>query len=764
MFLFILIGGLNRLELFDPLNQVSFSREVYDRNGKLLRLTLSDDEQFRIYRKLNDIPEDLQHSVLLTEDRYFYYHWGINPVSLVRALASLNQQRPVGASTITMQMVRLRDKLYTKSVGGKLKQIFYALQAELIYSKRQILEAYLNLTPYGANIEGVGAAARIYFNKEPNLLSLGEILNLAVIPQNPLKRNLENHDTSAVFKARDRLYDAWVEKNPDSRQFKKEIQLPMLKNKISELPFKAPHFVNYILDENSEKKVFHTTLDMRLQSLIEKKINGYLATIQSKGIDNAAAILIDSNTNEIKAWVGSADFFSSEILGQNDGVVAKRSPGSALKPFLYGLAMDEGLIHPQSLLFDTPSSFGSYDPENFDLAYKGPITAEQALIQSRNVPAIYLASRLKQKSLYQLLRQAQVIYPFNEKYYGLAIALGSAEVSMKDLAGLYSSLAHRGDWFPLKWDAEKKEKPRKEKIISEESAFMLLDILKKNPQAESEMLDQASKEKVAVAWKTGTSYGYHDAWTAGLIGDHVLVVWLGNFNNSENPALIGRDIAAPLFFDIGHTLKAKGFIKDAQWDYPIGLKLKSVDVCALTGQFPNENCPHKKKTWFNPGVSSIEECQVHREILISKTTGKRLCHIHSQAEFKREIFEFWPSDVVQLFQKYGIPYKKTPNFEGECAAEFLTDTEIGAPEIVSPKYEVKYAVRFEQKNGYDKIPLKAKVDQDVKKVYWFANAKPLGETSASETMFVELTPGHYEITVVDDHGQSVSRNIQVEVL
>lgn len=765
---FILLGlasaGLfNRLELFNPLEGVSFSREVYDRNGKLLRLTLSGDEQFRAYRPLKQIDEKLKQAVILSEDRYFYYHWGVNPISLFRAVFSLNQSRPYGASTITMQMVRLRDKIYTKNFLGKILQILRATQAEFLYSKDQILEAYLNLTPYGANIEGVGAASQIYFGKSSGQLSLPESLLLAVIPQNPVKRSLQEQTQTKAFEARDRLYEEWQKIFPTAKKIKMDLQLPLISKKIVELPFLAPHFVNYVVSKTPSdiNGAIKTSLDLRTQELLEQKLTNYIKGKSKFGVSNGAVLLIQKNTREIKAWVGSNNFFDSGISGQIDAITTKRSPGSTLKPFLYGLALQEGLIHPQTLLYDSPSSFGQYDPENFDRSYKGPLSAEEALIQSRNIPAIYLASRLKQKSLYQLLAEVDAGLPQNEKYYGLAISLGSAEVTPLTVAGLYTAIGNFGKWAPLKFNLESPQ-TKESKVFSSESSFMVLDMLKKNSRSDSPLLDEVSKSKLPVAWKTGTSYGFRDAWTAGVIGDHVLVVWLGNFDNSANPALVGREIASPLFFEIAELLKGKGLVKPGDWENMLGLKIRPTDVCSLTGGFSRGICPHTKKTWFQPGVSPIDDCNVHREYLVSQRTGKRVCHVSSSGPTKTEVYEFWPSDIVQLFAKFGLPYKKAPAFESNC--EQAEAGLAAIPEIVSPKQDLIYAVRFNKKDGYEKIPLKAKVDQEIKKVFWFANQKPLGESLPEETLLVELSPGDYDITLVDDHGQVATRPFQVQLI
>lgn len=755
---------LNRLELFDPLNGVSFSKAVYDRNGELMRLTLSGDEQYRVYRGIDEIDERMVKAVLLNEDRYFYYHWGVNPFSLLRAAFSLNKSRPYGASTVTMQFVRLRDKLYTKNFTGKVWQMLKAIEAEVLYSKKQILEAYLNLTPYGANIEGVGASSLIYFEKSSKVLSLSEVMLLAVIPQNPVKRNLQRKDHTSVYEARDRLYKSWVSEFPDDKWLNQDLKIPVLSQKISELPFRAPHFVNFVTKTSSsvDKDEIHTTLDLKTQSLLEEKLKHYVISKQSIGIKNGAVLLVQKDTKEVRAWVGSKDFFNNEIEGQIDAITTPRSPGSTLKPFLYALALDEGLIHSQTLLYDTPSSFGIYDPENFDRSYKGPISAEQALIQSRNVPAIYLASRLKKKSMYRLLDETDIKFPRSESYYGLAIVLGSAEVTPFQLAGLYTGLANYGRWSPLIWRSQQKPVVSERQLFSQEASFIVLEMLKKNLRSESLFLDDVSKSKISIAWKTGTSYGYRDAWVAGIVGDHVLIVWLGHFDNSGNPALIGREITAPLFFEIVDLLNGKGLIEAADWERVAGLNLKEKDVCFLSGGFSRGVCPHTKKTWFNPGVSPITDCQIHREVLVSKKTGRRICRVADAVEEKREVFEFWPSDIVQLFNKYGLPYKKAPILEEGCEPGYLS--QVSAPEIVSPKADLIYSVRFELQKGYDKIPFQAKVDNEVKKLFWFVNQKFIGQALPNEPYFAELSPGAYKITVADDLGNVVSRRVTVKLI
>ncbi|MDR2105210.1 MAG: transglycosylase domain-containing protein, partial [Deferribacteraceae bacterium] len=368
------------------LKEIPLSTAVYDRNGKLLRLSLAEDEIFRLWTPLQEISPQLIKATLLYEDRLFYYHPGVNAASIVRGFVSsyILKTRPIGGSTITMQLVRRLYAIRSNTIGGKLKQILYALALEARYSKDDILEAYLNTAPYGHNIEGVGSASLVYFNKRSAELAAFESLILAVIPQNPVKRlPTSEQGLIELKKARDILFKHWLEKNPEDAWLIPNLKLPIDIKPIKALPFNSPHLVNSILNEH--KGEVYTTVDSEVAEAIQNVIKEYTADSYNLGIYNASAILVDASTMEVLAVVGSADFFNKEIEGEVDGTRALRSPGSALKPFIYALAIDQGLIHPKTLLKDGKVRYGLYSPENSDRTFKGPISAAQALVASRNI-------------------------------------------------------------------------------------------------------------------------------------------------------------------------------------------------------------------------------------------------------------------------------------------------------------------------------------------------------------------------------------------
>ena len=765
---------------------MSFSRAVQDRNGKLLRLTLSNDEKYRLWLKLPQISSEVVGAFLLGEDQHFRQHFGVNPVSLARAFLStyLGGPRRMGGSTLTMQLARMRYGIRSHSFLGKLYQMARAVQLELFYSKNEILEAYLNLVPCGGNIEGVGAASLVYFQKEAARLTLSEALTLAVIPQNPNERNPLRLETraagsgpQALKTARARLYEKYSALYPDARALAPEFRLPIQIHTTSELPFFAPHFTEKMLrarEAMMDRAYIPSSLDLKIQTLLESRVRDYIRAQKHLGVKNASAVLIDTHSREVRGYVGSADFFDSSILGQVDGLQAKRSPGSALKPFVYALAMDQGLIHPYSLLKDAPTSFGAFDPENFDREFMGPLTAQDALIKSRNIPAVQLTANLQEPNLYQLMTQAGVTRLKSEKFYGLALPLGGAEVTALELAKMYLMFGNGGKLAPLRFEKRDLTKgvlqPKEETLISPESAFMVTDMLTHNARPEYGRTDPDwMRDSEPIAWKTGTSHGYHDAWTAGLFGHWTLVVWVGNFNGESNSSFIGRDIAAPLFFQITDALRAVDTERTLLGRLPPAT-LKRVEVCSVSGALPGKFCPHRKTTWYQPGKSPIHLCDIHREVEL-RPNGTRACPnginpisrpSQVQASLRKEVYEFWPSDLLALFKKAGLPRRLPPPYEPSCPLRERTAGGL-QPVITSPKKDLSYAVPIARRNEVQ-IPMSAVVDAGVREVFWFADEEFIGKSDQRKPFFWHPGFGHWTIRAVDDQGRSATSDVDVKAI
>ena len=745
------------------LDGIPFSQCVRDRNGKLLRLTLSTDQKFRIWTPLQKISPDLINATLSYEDKYYARHPGVNPIALARCAIELIRfhRATAGGSTITMQVARLRFHLHTRNVSGKLEQILRALELERHYSKNEILEAYLNLAPYGRNIEGIDAASLIYFDKPATQLSGPESVALSIIPQSPSRRALfVERDNRSVNLAQSNWYDrARVDPAEFSpREFRARAQ--------TDKKFLAPHFVQQVLESSHERDEIVTTLDLEKQQAIERRIADYIAIGRNRGIENAAAFLVDAKTMEVLAQVGSADFDKIDINGQVDGTRSPRSPGSTLKPFVYALALEQGLIHPLSILADAPRSFGEYNPENFDREFLGPIRACDALARSRNVPAVELTSHLLHPTLYQFLKNAGVSLPKAESFYGLALPLGSAEVSMQDLVRLYAALANNGDLRPLrsvKAEIESANQPVKKltalssqvsvkRILSPEAAFLTLEMLGNVPRPEMNCAD--GSHSAPVYWKTGTSHGFRDAWSIAVFDHYVLSVWVGNFDGRANPAFVGRTAAAPLLFQIIDSLRSTWPEPNSPHLPPPGANLKRVEFCPLSGDLPNAFCTQHVEGWFIPGMSPIKTCDVHREILVDRASGLRVPMDDGTRELKHEVYEFWPGEFLTLFQQAGVPRKIPPPFPPNTGSELAGRTG-HSPRIISPAN--KEIVVASAKT----VPLRAKVDADVREVYWFAGKKFIGQAGPDEFLGWDTAAGDYEITALDDHGRASSCNVTV---
>lgn len=745
----------------DLYGDTRFSTALLDRHGQLMRLALADDERYRLKTSLDEIAPAAIDATLLYEDQYFWSHPGFNPAALARASWStyVQRERVMGASTITMQLARMRSALDTRSIGGKLLQIAHAVQLERHYSKEEILEAYLNLAPYGGNVEGIGTASMIYFDKPASQLTLTESLALAVIAQNPAKRNPA---TDAGYRemnaARLRLLELWAKRYPLAAEQRQMFDLELNVRSTHELPFFAPHFSNDVLATNgSGNGNIVTTLDLGLQSLLEARIEQYIERKRSIGINNASAMLLDFRSMQVVATVGSADFFSDSLQGQVNGTTAKRSPGSTLKPFVYGLAMDRGLIHPMSLLHDAPARFAAYTPENFDRGFMGPISAQDALIYSRNVPAIQLLARVGHNEFHDFLSSANVTGMRDADHYGLAMILGGNEVTMRELVAMYAMLANGGKVQALITRKHSEQAPFAKQLLSAEASYLVLDMLRKNPRPDSVPVAIDSGGTPA-AWKTGTSYAYRDAWTVGVFGDYVLAVWVGNFDGSSNPAFVGQSAAAPLFFDIVDVTRSRSH-RQARDDLALaGLNLRKVSVCAATGDLPGRHCPSTRLSWFIPGTSPITVSNVHREIRIDKLTGKRACSFDPTVT-RAEVFEFWPSDILRLYQKAGISIRRPPPWSDACSMATQRASGV-APRITSPTAGLTYVLRPDTK-GQQQVALQATTDSDVEHLYWFANDRFIAKSRRDEAYFWDSKPGDYTILAVDDLGRAHSRQLKV---
>jgi len=740
------------------------STAVYDDGGGLLRLTLSPDEKYRVWMPLDRVSPLLVDATLLQEDGHFWLHPGVDPLALVRGAwqTYVVRARRQGGSTITMQLARILYGIRSSTPVGKLAQIGRALQLELCYTKREILEAYLNFVPYGGNLEGAAAASLIYFGKDPSQLTLSEAVTLAVLPQNPTRRAPGAGARPGVLlrAAQAVLYARWQATHPRVEGEADLMKLAIRIGSPGELPFRAPHLVNAVLADAGGASEVHTTLDRRLQALLERHIRSYVAAQARLGVHNAAAMLVDSRTMDVKALVGSADFLNRDIAGQVNGTRAKRSPGSTLKPFIYALGLDQGVLHPMTMLKDAPSAFGAYSPENFDGRFVGPLTAKDALIRSRNVPAVYVAAQLSQPDLYGFLEMAGVSGLRSREYYGLALVLGGGSLTMEELVSLYGALGNRGVVRPVRYRADQPASAGV-RLLSAEASYVTLDMLKDNPRPGD--VSAATPGPLPVYWKTGTSYGFRDAWTIGMFGPYILAIWVGNFDGSGNPAFVGVQMAAPLFFQVVDAVEAmEPSLAEPVRTFPAGLT--TVNVCAASGDLPNADCPRAVPTWFIPGKSPIRVSTLHQAALIDDRTGLRACPPYTGGPAHRVVYEMWGSDMLKLFQQAGLPRRTPPPFDPRCETHVAESPGGPRPQITSPLRGVVYSLRA-KRFGQEIITLRATTGAGVREVYWFVGRTFVGKAPSGGSLAWRAdAPGSFMVRAVDDQGQADSRLIELAVV
>jgi penicillin-binding protein 1C len=529
-----------------PLDRASdLSVTVLDRSDRLLRAYTTSDGRWRLPIEASQVDQRYLAMLIAFEDKRFPSHHGVDPWAIARAswLLVRHGQIVSGGSTLTMQVARLLLGEHRRTVTGKLRQALRALQLERRLSKTEIMGLYLRLAPFGGNLEGVRAASLAYFGKEPGRLSLAEAALLVALPQSPELRRPDRFASHAK-RARDRVLSHAVKNQVIPDDEARRAMAEPIPTQRREFPLLAPHLADAEVRQDKARLVHLLTLDATAQANLERLV-GEHADAQP-GRLSAALIAVDHRTGEVIAQVGSPGYLDEHRFGAVDMTSAVRSPGSTLKPLIYGLAFEAGLAHPETLIEDRPARFGAYVPKNFDQDWHGTVSVRMALAQSLNLPAVKVLDALGPGKLYGRLQQvgAAPVLPRGAEPT-LAIALGGLGLRLSDLAGLYTALARGGEPVPLRL---RRNRPAAEgssqspRLLSPVAAWYVTDILRHAPAP-------ANARPGQIAYKTGTSYGFRDAWAVGYDGRHTIAVWVGSPDGSATPGLAGRTAAAPLLFD-----------------------------------------------------------------------------------------------------------------------------------------------------------------------------------------------------------------------
>jgi penicillin-binding protein 1C len=738
--------------LLFPLDiEISYSQIILADDGTVLHTSLSRDDKWRMKTELSEIVPQLREALIYKEDRYFYYHPGFNPVAIVRALFNniIHGKKTSGASTITMQVARLLEPK-ERSYGSKFIELFRALQLELKYSKDEILQLYINMVPYGSNIEGVKSASVLYFGRLPNHLSLAQITALTIVPNRPTSL-IPGKNNEKIKKERDK----WLLRFKEDKIFSgTDIEAALsepLVAKRSKAPRLIPHLANRLASQYPDKDIIPTFIKISIQQRLEQISYNYIQRTKQRHINNAAVIIINNQTMAVEGYLGSPDFFDNEHSGQVDGIRAIRSPGSALKPLVYAIGFDEGIITPKFILNDVPSDFDGYAPENFDKKFNGKVTVEKALSYSLNIPAVKMLEKITvQKFIQKLKRSGFKNIAKEERGLGLSTILGGCGVTLEEMAGLYSSFANAGKQFQFRY-LKTDPTSGKAQLLSPMAAYMVTDILTQitRPDLPNNYLN--TYHMPLIAWKTGTSYGRRDAWSIGYNKKYTIAVWTGNFSGEGVPDLTGADIATPLLFEIFNNID---YNSANNWFFkPADLKFRF--VCPETGLMQGEYCEHTIVDYYIPNISSAEKCEHLKPVYISADGRFSYCNVClPEGGYRKKLYPNLSPDLIDFYTSKGISYDAIPEHNPRCSRI----QESNAPKILSPVNNKEYIV---EKEDPAEIALKCTAHNEVKKVFWYINNQFYKEAFVHDKIFIKPTEGKIKISCSDDKGRNTDISIIV---
>ncbi len=765
------LGALGLFLLFLLLNwifpvpdRIDYSTVVTDNKGEVIHAFLTPDQQWRMATNLSEISPLLRKTIVEKEDKYFYYHPGINPVAMVRALAGniLRLRRTSGASTITMQLARALEPK-RRTYWNKLVEVFRALQLEWKYNKDEILRLYLNKVPYGGNIQGVKSASLLYFSKNPDHLSLAEITALSVIPNRPSSLVMGKHNDLIVAE-RNKWLSRWAKEGVFTPKEIEDALAEPLTARRGVVPALAPQLSLKL--KRSGRTLIHSTIELNTQLKIEKLVKDYSRTLTLKNIRNADVIVLDNRTHQVVSYVGSADFHDSADGGQVNGAAAIRQPGSTLKPLLYGLCIDAGLLTPKMTITDVPVNYQGYAPENYDRKFNGYVTMEYALEHSLNIPAVKSLKALGKEVLIRRLTSCgfrQVDKDRNK--LGLSMILGGCGATLEEMTGLYSIFANGGRWVQPVYstdDSASRKTPMRnswrgadtgsgERALSPAATYMINEILSKVNRPDFPVNWQATMHLPKIAWKTGTSYGRRDAWSIGYNKKYTVGIWVGNFSGLGVPELSGANVATPLLFQVFNTID---YDDDEPWfSQPADCDVRM--VCTETGLPPSDNCSHLVTDYFIPLVSPARKCDNTQEVFVSADEKISYCRVClPEAGYKKKLYKIIPPEMREYDDVNKIAYVAIPPHNPACEKMFKE----GGPVVISPANGSEYLIN--QKDP-EPLQLRCRVGNDVGKVFWYINDRFYKSGDAGTRQFFVPQEGPVKISCTDDKGRN--RNIWIRV-
>lgn len=742
-----------------------YSTVIESNNNQLLGAQIATDGQWR-FPEIDSVPNKFKQCIINFEDEYFNYHWGINPVSITKALVANAKAKQVkrGGSTLTQQTIRLARDGKKRSYGEKLIEAIQATRVEFRYSKDKILSLYASHAPFGGNVVGLDVAAWRYFGTTPEQLSWAESATLAVLPNAPrLIYPGKNQET--LLRKRNALLKKLHDKNIIDESTYQLALVEPLPQKPHELPQLAPHLLQLVAKKNKEQRVA-TTLDYNIQSRVNDIVKNYYHNYSQSEIYNIAVIVIDVETRNIVSYVGNSPTTTAHQKDV-DIIQAQRSTGSIIKPFLYASMLDEAELLPTTLVADIPIVISGYKPQNFNNSYEGAVPADEALFRSLNIPFVLM---LQKYGVYRFYNQLQALQfkSINKhpNHYGLSLILGGAESNLWEITRAYTGLAGTVNYFntsegkyrtneiqDLNWDknntlnfgSDSKEKTS----LGAGAIYNTFKALTLVNRPEGDEAWKHYESAVKIAWKTGTSFGGRDAWAVGVNKKYVVGVWVGNATGEGRPSISGVRMAGPILFDVFNLLPK------TTWFTPPLNDLEETEICSISGYLAGPYCPKQQELIpFRAKKSTI--CPYHKLIHLDNTNSFQ---VNSQCESIDNIINTpWfilPPTMAYFYKKYHSDYQTLPPFREDC----LQTNELNTIEFIYPKHK---DVIYLTKDFYSQLQpfiAKAATNNPDKTLYWYLDKQFLGETTLFHEQSIKAEPGEHYITIVDADGNS--KTIQI---
>lgn len=751
-FLLVWMAAIVAVEL--PLEERPFSPVLYSDEGDLIAATVARDEQWRFPRS-QELPEFLKDAIIQYEDEYFLWHPGVNPVSLWKAWRKNREAGKIvrGGSTLTMQVARMARNRRNRSYGQKMLEILAAFKLELLYSKEEILGQWCRLAPFGGNVQGIETAAWRFFGRPLHQLSRAEMATLAVLPNAPALIH-PGKNRAALRDKRNALLSKLCENGIVPKEELPLLKAEILPQKPFDLPQKALHLLIHLKKKYPDQYLFESHVSRSMQSKANAAIEKALERLEPRGIRSAAALVIDLERNELKAYCGNTPDSDGDMR-YVDLVHAPRSYGSLLKPMLYAYAIDRGALLPKELISDVPTHIQGFEPDNFDEKFRGVVPFDEMLIQSLNVPAVRALHYLGYRTFYDFLQAMQPAHlDRGADHYGLSIILGGAESDLWSMGRMYKGLARSYLGYPRPFSHPlilQNEKAQKTKLrlgtFAVDHTVKAMCNLEKPREEQGWRLLRPVEE---VAWKTGTSYGHRDAWAVGFNKKFLIAVWVGNENGEGREGLTGINVAAPIFFDLMEQMSEKGYGLIRNKLYP-----QQVKTCAYTGRRAGPHCDSIE--WLSVDKISHQwrSCDAHRVGAIKDNYFHPLSCLDS--ELNADTFFVLPATEESFYRRSNNNYFSLPPLAENCRQEHQSE----GLHFVYPYREARIFLPVESNGERRALLARAATQGEREQLFWYLDDQFLGVTSEAHEVACLPPPGQHKLTVVHEDGYRISTDFQV---